>query len=257
MIFYIIEQIDTILLYIFLFSILIIYMIAPSTNFDMNVMQPTKSPAIVKKPVSFFNTQPTPQQEQPSTPQPPKQQPTPQPAQPPKQQPTQPTQQQPVQVENTTELEEMHIGLNEFMEGAPKPKKRSDKQLAHLAKMREQKALKREQTKSTHVPPQTPSAPQQSSNMPVLYQHDFSTMFKQHFEQHYSEKEAIKQREKAIRQEAKQKVLSKLMAQQKLTAQAPAPTPAPTPAPKPVESTAGKKLRYKMSPFGGIHTYYE
>ena len=240
-------------------------MIAPSTNFDLTVMQPTKAPAIVKKAVSFF-TQPPTQQEQPptqqkqqSTPQPRKPQQTPQPTQPPKQQPTQlqPTQ-QPVQVDNiTTELEEMHIGLNQFMEGAPKPKKRSDKQLAHLAKMREQKALKREETKSKQVLPQTPSAPQQSSIAPVLQQQDFSTMFKQHFEQHYSEKEAIKQREKAIRQEAKQKVLSKLMAQQKLTAQAPPPVqPVQPPAPK-VESTAGKKLRYKMSPFGGIETYYE
>ena len=243
-------------------------MIAPSTNFDLTVMQPTKAPAIVKKPVSFFNTpQPPTQQEQPptqqkqqSTPQPPKPQQTPQPTpQPPKQQPTQlqPTQ-QPVQVDNiTTELEEMHIGLNQFMEGAPKPKKRSDKQLAHLAKMREQKALKREQTKSTQAQTPLPSAPQQSSIAPVLQQQDFSTMFKQHFEQHYSEKEAIKQREKAIRQEAKQKVLSKLMAQQKLTAQAPTQAPAPAPAPKPIESTVGKKLRYRMNPLGGIDTYYE
>jgi hypothetical protein len=122
-------------------------MIAPSTNFDMTI--PTKSPAIVKKPVSFFNT-PAKQEQQPTQPQ--TQQPTPQqqiqqPTQPPKQQPTQPqpTQQQPAKVDNTTtELEEMHIGLNEFMEGAPKAKKRSEKQLLHLAKMRQQKALKRE-----------------------------------------------------------------------------------------------------------------
>ncbi len=76
-------------------------MIAPSTNFDLAVTQPTKAPAIVTKAVSFV-TQPTPQQstiEQ-------KQQSTPQPTQPPKQQPTQqPTieqKQQPVQVDNTT-----------------------------------------------------------------------------------------------------------------------------------------------------------
>jgi hypothetical protein len=36
----------------------------------------------------------------------------------------------------TTELEEMAIGLTGVLEGAPKPKKRSDRQLAHLAKMR-------------------------------------------------------------------------------------------------------------------------
>ncbi len=134
-------------------------MIAPSTNFDMTI--PTKSPAIVKKPVSFFNTPPTPQQEQQPTQQPAKQQQEQQPTQQPaKQQPTQ----QPLQVENTTtELEEMHIGLNEFMEGAPKAKKKSEKQLLHLAKMRQQKALKREQTKSTQAQTPLPSAPQQST----------------------------------------------------------------------------------------------
>ena len=106
-------------------------MIAPNTNFDLNVIQPTKAPAIVKKPVSFFNA---PQQEQPPTQQPAKQQQEQQPTQQPaKQQPTQ----QPLQVEHTTELEEMAIGLAGVLEGAPKPKKRSDKQLAHLAKMRE------------------------------------------------------------------------------------------------------------------------
>ncbi len=145
-------------------------MIAPSTNFDMTI--PTKAQAIVKKPVSFFNTQPIPQQEQQPTQQPPKQQPTQppkqQPTQPPKQQPTQqPTieqKQQPLQVENTTtELEEMHIGLNEFMEGAPKAKKKSEKQLLQLAKMRQQKALKREQTKSPQAQTPLPSAPQQST----------------------------------------------------------------------------------------------
>jgi len=81
-------------------------------------------------------------------------------------------------------------------------------------------------------------------------------MIAKEFEKLYSAKESIRQREKAIRQETKQKVLSKLMAQQKLTAQAPVqPTPAPTP--QPIESTVGKKLRYKMNPFGGIDTFYE
>jgi hypothetical protein len=76
------------------------------------------------------------------------------------------------------------------------------------------------------------------------------------FEKLYSAKESVKQREKAIRNETKQKMLAKLMAQQKLTAQAPVqPTPAPTP--QPIESTVGKKLRYKMNPFGGIDTFYE
>ena len=84
-------------------------MIAPSTHFDLNIKQ-QPIPAIVKKPVSFFNA---PQQQQQPTQQPAKQQPTQppkqQPTQPPKQQPTQqPTieqKQQPLQVENTTELE--------------------------------------------------------------------------------------------------------------------------------------------------------
>ena len=216
-------------------------MIAPSTNFDLSVTQPTKAPAIVKKPVSFFNA---PQQEQPPT-------------QPPTQQPTIEQKQQPLQVENTTELEEMAIGLAGVLEGAPKPKKRSDKQLAHLAKMREQKALKREETKKSK-----PVLQQQSSNIPNQHQpyENLNDIIAKEFEKLYSAKESIRQREKAIRQETKQKVLSKLMAQQKLTAQAPVPTPAPTPAPapQPIESNANKKLRYKMNPFGGgFITYYE
>ena len=238
-------------------------MIAPNTNFDLNVIQPTKAPAIVKKPVSFFNTPPTPQQEQQPTQQPAKQQQEQQPTQQPaKQQPTQ----QPLQVENTTtELEEMHIGLNEFMEGAPKAKKKSEKQLLHLAKMRQQKALKREQTKSTQAQTPLPSAPQQSTiqqNQQHQPYENLNDIIAKEFEKLYSAKESIRQREKAIRQETKQKVLSKLMAQQKLTAQAPVPTPAPTPAPapapQPIESNANKKLRYKMNPFGGgFITYYE
>ena len=238
-------------------------MIAPNTNFDLNVIQPTKAPAIVKKPVSFFNA---PQQEQPPTQQPAKQQPT----QPPKQQPTQPPtqqptieqKQQPLQVEHTTELEEMAIGLAGVLEGAPKPKKRSDKQLAHLAKMREQKALKREETKKSK-----PVLQQQSSNIPNQHQpyDNLNDIIAKEFEKLYSAKESVKQREKAIRNETKQKMLAKLMAQQKLTAQAPVqptpvptPAPAPTPAPQPIESNANKKLRYKMNPFGGgFITYYE
>ncbi len=46
------------------------------------------------------------------------------------------------------------------------------------------------------------------------------------------------------------------MAQQKLTAQAPV-QPTPATAPQPIESNANKKMRYKMSPFGGIETFYE
>jgi len=221
-------------------------MIAPSTNFDLSVTQPTKSPAIVKKPVSFFNT-PAKQEQQPTQQE---------------QQPTQQPTQQQLQVENTTELEEMHIGLNEFLEGAPKAKKKSEKQLLHLAKMRQQKALKREQTKSTQAQTPLPSAPQQSTiqqNQQHQPYENLNDMIAKEFEKLYSAKESIRQREKAIRQETKQKVLSKLMAQQKLTAQAPVPTPAPapTPAPQPIESNANKKLRYKMSPFGGIETFYE
>ena len=232
-------------------------MIAPSTNFDLNIKQPTKAPAIVKKQVSFFNTPPTPQQEQPPTQQPAKQQQEQQPTQQPaKQQPTQ----QPLQVESTTtELEEMHIGLNEFLEGAPKAKKKSEKQLLHLAKMRQQKALKREQTKSTQAQTPLTSAPQQSTiqqNQQHQPYENLNDIITKEFEKLYSAKESIRQREKAIRNETKQKMLAKLMAQQKLTAQAPVqPTPAPTP--QPIESTVGKKLRYKMNPFGGIDTYFE
>ena len=124
---------------------------------------------------------------------------------------------------------------------------------AHLAKMREQKALKREETKKSK-----PVLQQQSSNLQNQHQpyENLNDIIAKEFEKLYSAKESVKQREKAIRNETKQKMLAKLMAQQKLTAQAPV-QPTPAPAPQPIESNANKKLRYKMSPFGGIETFYE
>ena len=230
-------------------------MIAPQVNFDI-AMKEKQPPPIVKKPVSFFNDKQPPAKQQ-AKQQQHEQPPAPAHVQAPAHAPAH------VQVSEaddiTTELEEMSIGFQGLMEGnakAKKPKRTlTPAQLANLAKMREKKALKREETKKAKLvlPQATPQ--QQSSNIPVLHQQDFGSMFKQHFEQHYSEKEAIRQREKAIRNEAKQKVMSKLMAQQKLQAPAPAPTPAPA---KPIESTVGKKLRYRMSPYGGgIETYYD
>ena len=236
-------------------------MIAPQVNFDIAMKEQKQPPPIVKKPVSFFNDKQPPAKQQ-AKQQQHEQPPAPAHVQAPAHAPAH------VQVSEaddiTTELEEMSIGFQGLMEGnakAKKPKRTlTPAQLANLAKMREKKALKREETKKAKlVLPQEPalrqSPPQQqSSNIPVLHQQDFGSMFKQHFEQLYGEKEAIRQREKAIRNEAKQKVMSKLMAQQKLQ-----PAPAPTPAPaKPIESTVGKKLRYRMSPYGGgIETYYD
>ena len=248
-------------------------MIAPQVNFDIAMKEQKQPPPIVKKPVSFFNDKQTPALGQSLLHE----------RAPAKQQAKQPAPAHApahahVQVSEaddiTTELEEMSIGFQGLMEGNVKPNKPkrtlTPAQLANLAKMRETKALKREETKKAKlVLPQAPQQP--SSNPPNLHQQDFSSMFKQHFEQHYSEKEAIRQREKAIRQEAKQKVLSKLMTQQKLQAPTPAlgqslgqsprllsdPSLLREPAPKPIESTVGKKLRYKMSPFGGIDTYFE
>jgi hypothetical protein len=138
--------------------------------------------------------------------------------------------------------------------------------------MREKKALKREEANKTKLVLQQaqtplPSAPQQNTiqqNQQHQPYENLNDIITKEFEKLYSAKESIRQREKAIRNETKQKMLAKLMAQQKL--QAPAPVqPAPTPAPAPVqppppkvESNANKKLRYRMSPFGGgIETYYE
>jgi hypothetical protein len=150
------------------------------------------------------------------------------------------------------------------LEGAPKAKKKSEKQLLHLAKMRQQKALKREQTKSKQAQTPLPSAPQQNTiqqNQQHQPYDNLNDIIAKEFEKLYSAKESIRQREKAIRNETKQKMLAKLMAQQKLTAQAPVqPTPAPVQPVQPppqVESNANKKLRYKMNPFGGIDTYFE
>ena len=245
-------------------------MIAPKVNFDLAMKE--QPPPIVKKPVSFFNNDkqapaPTPTQVKQQAPAP---------------TPTQVKQQAPppapahanahVQEADdiTTELEEMSIGLQGLMEGNVKATKTKRKltpaQTAHLAKMRQQKALKREQTKSTQAQTPLPSAPQQSTiqqNQQHQPYENLNDIIAKEFEKLYSAKESVKQREKAIRNETKQKMLAKLMAQQKL--QAPAPVqPAPTPAPAPVqppppkvESNANKKLRYKMSPFGGIDTYYE
>jgi hypothetical protein len=89
-------------------------------------------------------------------------------------------------------------------------------------------------------------------------------LIKTQFERLYNEKETIRQNQKAIRRSEKQKVLDKIIAQQKLNAIAHRPVipavqqPVVQPPPPKVESTVGKKLRYKMNPFGGgIETYYE
>ena len=242
-------------------------MIAPKVNFDLAMKE--QPPPIVKKPVSFFNNDkqapaPTPTQVK-------QQAPAPTPTQVKQQAPPPAPAHANAHVQEaediTTELEEMSIGLQGLMEGNVKATKTKRKltpaQTAHLAKMRQQKALKREQTKSTQAQTPLPSAPQQSTiqqNQQHQPYENLNDIIAKEFEKLYSAKESIRQREKAIRQETKQKVLSKLMAQQKLTAQAPVPTPAPapTPAPQPIESNANKKLRYKMNPFGGgFITYYE
>ena len=250
-------------------------MIAPQVSFELGMKEQKQVPSIVKKPVSFFNDkEPLKQQV--------KQQESSVKQQALGQSPSEPKPQQESEHNDiTTELEEMSIGLKGLMEGnvkQTKPKRPlSEKQLANLAKMREKKALKREQTKKL-VLPQTlgqspsllrePSAPQQSSKTENQQNHqpayeNLNDIITKEFEKLYSAKESIRQREKAIKQEAKQKVLSKLMAQQKL--QAPEPTKQPVvqtvvqpQAPKPIASTVGKKLRYRMSPYGGgIETYYE
>ena len=246
-------------------------MIAPQVSFELGMKEHKQVPSIVKKPVSFFNDkEPLKQQV--------KQQESSVKQQALGQSPSEPTpQQESEQNDITTELEEMSIGLKGLMEGNVKATKAkrplSEKQLANLAKMREKKALKREQTKKL-VLPQTPSAPQQSSKTENQQNHqpayeNLNDIITKEFEKLYSAKESIRQREKAIKQEAKQKVLSKLMAQQKLQAPEPTKQPVVQPVvqpqalgqspsllrePKPIASTVGKKLRYKMSPFGGIET---
>jgi hypothetical protein len=243
-------------------------MIAPKVNFDLAMKE--QPPPIVKKPVSFFNND---KQAPAPTPTPVKQQAPPAPAH--AHAPAHANAHAQEADDITTELEEMSIGLQGLMEGSIKPikpkRKLTPAQIAHLAKMREMKALKREEAKKTKLvlqqapsPSPSPSPQQPSSNLPNQPQsyENLNDIITKEFEKLYSAKESIRQREKAIRNETKQKMLAKLMAQQKLQAPAPAPQPAPTPAPapqapKPIESTVGKKLRYKMSPFGGIDTYYE
>ena len=256
-------------------------MIAPQVSFDLAMKEQKQPPPIVKKPVSFFNDKqapaPAPVKQQA------KQQAPPAPAHAHAPAPAHAHAHAPAHAhvlvsegnddDITTELEEMSIGLQGLMEGnvkATKAKRQlSEAQLANLAKMREKKALKREEAKKTKLvlqqaPSPSPSPQQPSSNLPNQHQsyENLNDIITKEFEKLYSAKESIRQREKAIRNETKQKMLAKLMAQQKLQAPAPAPQPAPTPAPapqapKPIESTVGKKLRYKMSPFGGIDTYYE
>ena len=87
-------------------------------------------------------------------------------------------------------------------------------------------------------------------------------VIKTQFERLYNEKETIRQNQKAIRRSEKQKVLDKIIAQQRLNAIAhqqvqPVVQPVVQPPPPKVESTAGKKHRYRMNPHGGIETYYE
>ena len=271
-------------------------MIAPQVSFELGMKEHKQVPSIVKKPVSFFNDkEPLKQQakqQEPSV----KQQAL-------GQSPSEPTPQQESEHNDiTTELEEMSIGLKGLMEGnvkQTKPKRPlSEKQLANLAKMREKKALKREQTKKL-VLPQTlgqslgqsprllsdpsllrePSAPQQSSKTENQQNHqpayeNLNDIITKEFEKLYSAKESIRQQQKTIRRQEKQKVIDKLIAQQKLNAiaqqvQQPAPqqvvqpqalgqSPSLLREPKPIASTVGKKLRYRMSPYGGgIETYYD
>jgi hypothetical protein len=87
-------------------------------------------------------------------------------------------------------------------------------------------------------------------------------LIKTQFERLYNEKETIRQHEKSIRRTEKKKIYDKIIAQQKLNALAQQPAqpvvqPVVQPPPPKVESTAGKKLRYRMNPHGGIETYYE
>ncbi len=88
-------------------------------------------------------------------------------------------------------------------------------------------------------------------------------LFKTQFEKLYNEKETIRQNQKVVRRSEKQKVLEKIIAQQRLNAiahpqvQPIQPAQAVQPPPPKVESTAGKKHRYRMNPYGGIETYYE
>ncbi len=256
-------------------------MIAPQVSFDLAMKEKKQPPPIVKKPVSFFDDKqapaPAPVKQQA------KQQAPPAPAHAHAPAPAHAHAPSPahahapahahVQVSEgndddiTTELEEMSIGLQGLMEGnvkATKAKRQLSKALLeNLAKMREKKALKREEAKKTKLvlqqaPSPSPSPQQPSSNLPIQHQsyENLNELITTEFEKLYSAKESIRQREKAIRIETKQKMLAKLIAQQKLQAPAPAPQPQASPPPK-VESTVGKKLRYKMSPYGGIETYYE
>ena len=164
-----------------------------------------------------------------------------------------------------------------------KPKRvMTEKQLAHLANMRKKKAEKRatlakQQPTQPQQPqqpiqqaiPQQPTQPRQQTQprQPTQQQQqqpmtNIEDVIKTQFERLYNEKETIRQNQKAIRRSEKQKVLDKIIAQQRLNAIAhqqvqPVVQPVVQPPPPKVESTAGKKHRYRMNPHGGIETYYE
>ena len=183
--------------------------------------------------------------------------------------------------DHVTELQEMSIAINEELvseqmhpsQPQPQPskpikkkKQLSEKQLAHLARMRQRKSELAKQRKAQKMgsvqAPKLQNKPVQKSapiNIPqpqpeptIEKTADYKAQkrarkrqeMKQYFEEMYAEKEKVRLANKDKRKKEKQLLYNKFVAQNASRQ-------------KPVDPNKGKKLRYQMDAYGNLQTYYE
>lgn len=140
------------------------------------------------------------------------------------------------------------------VEQAKPPKKKrqlSEKQLAHLAKMRASKAAKRA-AKQPAAPAPAPK-PQKTDDEKAAKRARKRQEMKDYFNELYGEKEKVRMAAKEKRRAEKQAMYQKLIASGQLSINRPA-APAPAPAPAPVVPLGKKRVRWNGLE---LETFYE
>ena len=137
----------------------------------------------------------------------------------------------------------------------PAKKKRvpSQKQLEHLARMREKKAAMKKAAPAP-APAPAPVKVVKSDDEKAAKRARKRAEMKQYFEELYGEKEKIRQTEKQKRRAQKQEIYQKMIATGQISIGKSAPAPAPAPAPVPVVPLGRKRVRWNG---GMLETYYE
>ena len=140
----------------------------------------------------------------------------------------------------------------------PKKKKRkaSEKQLAHLARMREKKAAMRaakQQAQPKPAPAPAPK-PQKTDEEKAAKRARKRQEMKDYFNELYGEKEKIRLEAKDRRRAEKQAIYQKLLASGQLGNIGRLAQPAPAPAPAPAPPQGKKRVRWNR---GILETYYE